>query len=198
MVLALAAGALLASCGGSSSATPDGAAGGDGAPSMGQKIACDTTPVLCDVISANDVAAIFTGPAALTVMPNAHVLPGEICGWERDHPPLHVVVTYNCYTEVLSTAADTFQQLRSLAMTEDHFEDLSGVADEAYWSYTKTSTIPFVEGSLYARKSNVIVALSQYTQYDEDMSGSQTAVDPALAKTRALSMVQKLLAATGL
>jgi hypothetical protein len=191
------AGVVMASCGGSSSAGADGGVG-DGARPTGENRSCMTLPVLCDVISANDVATIFTGPATLTVMPNDHVLPGEICGWDRAHPPLHVTATYNCYNETLSTAHVTFQQLRTIAMTEDHFEDLSGIGDEAYWSYTKTSTIAFVDGSLYARVGNVIVAVSGYTQYNEDASGAQQAIDPAVAKVRALGMIQKVMNVTGL
>jgi hypothetical protein len=196
IAIVFAMGALLVCCGGSPSGGADAAVAGDGPQAAAGKRSCATMPVLCDLISANDAATIFTGPMP-TVVPNDNVLPGARCGWERDHPPLSVTVTYNCYTEVLSTAQETFGELRMLAMN-DMFEGVSGLGDEAYWTYTNTSTLSFVSGALYVRAANVIVAVSQYSQYNEDASGMSQAIDPATAKARALAMVQKLMAATGL
>jgi hypothetical protein len=167
-----------------------GCSSGPASMGDGGNSSCKKPADLCAALSAQEVLTIVGGAGPLTSMPQETLGAEVMCNYKRAKPYVNITTTYTCQKDVVST----FEELKRIGEGPMQ-QPLTGLGDEAFWSYTSTSAYSFVIGNLYVRRGSAIIAVSQYSQYDVDMSGADVAIDPNVAKMRMTAIMQKLLQA---
>lgn len=168
---------------------------GDGGQSSGE---CRSLAPLCSTLPIDELRTIFGAPALVATTGNDDVAPGgpvESCDYKQDTSDLYVSfrVQYLCKNAGAARAQQDFADVRALAGTTDDVA-VSGLGDEAYWSYTSTETVPYVWGYLSARQGNVIVTLGSYGQNVPGIPDA-TPIAASAAKEHATAAVRAVLAA---
>lgn len=161
--------------------------GACGGGASGGSQTCAPLTNLCGRVTAGEVeTALSLGAATVTATPNDSEAPGGPIN-RCDYVWAQGSLTLNhwCYSRGSDYAHQTFTEQRTLG---GNAETVTGLGDEAYWSATSTSTIPFVNGAMYSRASNLVLAVGSY---------SQQGVDAGTAKQRAESVLTKLLKVAG-
>jgi len=184
MIRAMILVAVIASCKGgdkSASSAADPSSGGS----------CKPSPKLCAAMPAAGLAKLFEMPElTIEAEENASDSPAGTraeCRYKHDgdNTSLHLTLILACSN---FDAKAEFAGIKRALTNAGAIDDVTGLGDEAFWSHSGTSTIPFVEGFIKARKGSLVVdVLTRSYQINGAMT-SET------AKQRAIEAAKKLFA----